>query len=117
VAEAQAWQWSVWAISEIEPLQMQVVAQRLFVPKEQQDAGVVDNAIKGLQRPLAVLDAHLANRPWLQGSAFSVADINLAGVMQLMKAVSIDVSNHAHVQRWFDAASARPALARAQARD
>jgi glutathione S-transferase len=116
-AEAHAWQWSVWAISEIEPLQMQIVVQRLFVPKDKQDARVVENAMKGLQRPLKVLDAHLADRSWLLGSAFTVADINLAGVMQLMKMVSIDISNHAHVQRWLDTAAARPALARAQARD
>ena len=34
--EARAWQWSVWAISEIEPLQMQIVVQKLFTPEEEQ---------------------------------------------------------------------------------
>jgi glutathione S-transferase len=115
--EAQAWQWSVWAISEIEPLQMQVVVQRLFVKKEKQDAAVIDNAITGLQRPLKVLDAHLAGRRWLLGERFTVADVNLAGVMQLMKMVRIDCSDHANVQRWLDACGARPALARALAKD
>jgi glutathione S-transferase len=115
--EARAWQWSVWAISEIEPLQMQVVIQRLFVPKEQRDETVVENALKGLQRPLEVLDRHLSGRANLLGDAFTVADINLAGVMNLMKMVKIDCSVHANVQRWLDACYARPALARAQARD
>jgi glutathione S-transferase len=114
--EAQAWQWSVWAISEIEPLQMQVVIQRLFVPKDKRDETVVANALKGLQRPLAVLDAHLAERANLLGDWFTVADINLAGVMNLMQMVQIDCSAHANVQRWLDACYARPALARAQAR-
>jgi glutathione S-transferase len=114
--EAQAWQWSVWAISEIEPLQMQVVIQRMFVPKDKQDAGVIENALKGLQRPLGVLDAHLADRANLLGDRFTVADINLAGVMNLMQMVKIDCSAHANVQRWLDVCYARPALARAQAR-
>jgi glutathione S-transferase len=114
--EARAWQWSVWAISEIEPLQMQIVIQRLFVPKEKQDAKVVENALKSLQRPLKVLDAHLANRAHLLGKDFTVADVNLAGVMQLMKMVNIDCSEHRHVTRWLDTCSARPALARAEAR-
>ena len=31
--EARAQQWSVWAISEIEPLQMQIVVQKFFTPE------------------------------------------------------------------------------------
>jgi glutathione S-transferase len=114
--EAQAWQWSVWAISEIEPLQMQVVIQRLFVPKEQRDQQVIDNALQGLERPLKVLDAHLNGRDYLLGDVFTVADINLAGVMNLMKMVQIDTAAHGNVQRWLDACYSRPALARAQAK-
>ena len=115
--EAQAWQWSVWGISEIEPLQMQIVIQRMFVPEDQRDSAVIDGAMEGLQRPLKVLDAHLADRANLLGDAFTVADINLAGVMNLMNMVQIDVSGHANVKRWMDACYARPAMARALARD
>ena len=114
--EARLWQWSVWAISEIEPLQMQVVVQRLFTPEEKRDAKVVERALRGLQRPLKVLDAALAGRNWLVGEQFSVADLNVAGVMHLMKSVGIEVAEHAHVQRWHEACHARPALARALAR-
>ena len=32
--QARATQWSVWGISEIEPLQMQIVIQKLFTPEE-----------------------------------------------------------------------------------
>jgi glutathione S-transferase len=114
--EATAWQWSVWAISEIEPLQMQIVIQKLFTPEEKRNPKVLEGATKGLQRPLRVLDATLAARPWLGGEAFSVADLNVAGVMHLMKDIGFDYSNHTHVQRWADACYARPALARALAR-
>lgn len=114
--EARAWQWSVWGISEIEPLQMQVVVQTLFTPADRRDPKVVERAVRGLQRPLKVLDAALADRPWLLGDRFTVADLNVAGVMHLMKSVSVGWSEHAHVQRWADACHARPALARALAR-
>ena len=50
--EARAWQWSVWAISEIEPLQMQIVIQKLFTPEEKRNPKVSEGATKGLQRPL-----------------------------------------------------------------
>lgn len=114
--EARAWQWSVWAISEIEPLQMQIVVQTLFTPEDKRDPKVVERATRGLQRPLKVLDAALADRPWLLGERFTVADLNLASVMQLMKRVGVTVTAHVHVQRWADACRARPALARALAR-
>ena len=114
--EARAWQWSVWAISEIEPLQMQIVIQKLFTPEEKRNPKVSEGAAKGLQRPLRVLDAALAGRDWLVGEHFSVADLNVASVMHLMKSIAFDHAAHANVQRWADACHARPALARALAK-
>ena len=114
--EARAWQWSVWAISEIEPLQMQIVIQKLFTPEDRRNPKAIEGALKGLQRPLKVLDAALEGRDWLVGDAFSVADLNVAAVMHLMKMVDISYAEHANVQRWADACYARPALARALAR-
>lgn len=114
--QARAWQWSVWAISEIEPLQMQVVIQKLFTPEDKRDPKVIERAVRGLQRPLKVLDAALGERPFLLGEHFSVADLNVAAVMMLMGSVGIDTSEHAHIQRWKAAWKARPALARAKAR-
>ncbi len=114
--EALAWQWSVWAISEIEPLQMQIVIQKLFTPEDRRNPKVIDGAAKGLQRPLKVLDAALAGRDWLVGEAFSVADLNVAAVMHLLKMIGFTYAEHTNVQRWAGACYARPALARALAR-
>ena len=114
--EARAWQWSVWAISEIEPLQMQIVVQKLFTPEEKRNPKVVEGASKGLQRPLKVLDAALAGRNWLIGDQFGVADLNVAAVMMLLKRIDFGYAEHTNVQRWADACYARPALARAMAR-
>jgi glutathione S-transferase len=114
--EAKAWQWSVWAISEIEPLQMQIVVQKLFTPEEKRNPKVVEGAGKGLQRPLKVLDAALVGRDWLIGNRFSVADLNVAAVMHLMKMINFTYAEHTNLQRWADACYARPALARALAK-
>ena len=114
--EARAWQWSVWAISEIEPLQMQIVVQKLFTPEEKRNPKVVEGAGKGLQRPLKVLDAALAGRNWLIGDQFGVADLNVAAVKMLLKRIDFGYAEHTNVQRWADACYARPALARAMAR-
>ena len=113
--EAKANQWSVWAISEIEPLQMQIVIQKFFVPKDKQDQAVIDQASKGLVRPLKVLDHALRDSDYLFGEKFSVADLNVAGVMLLLKAVNFDFDPFQNVSAWIDKCHARPALERAQA--
>jgi glutathione S-transferase len=112
--EGRAWQWSLWGISEIEPLQMQVVVQKLFTPEPKRNPKVTENALRGLERPLKVLDDQLAQRPYLLGDEFSVADLNVAAVMLLFGMVGIDASAHTHVSRWLDTCYARPALARAK---
>jgi glutathione S-transferase len=114
--EALAMQWSVWAISEIEPLQMQIVVQMLFTPEDRRNPRLVESAKKGLHRPLKVLDAALSENEWLVGDRFSVADLNVSAVMLLITRIDFSYSEYANVQRWATACYARPSLARAQAR-
>jgi len=116
-SEATTWQWSLWGISEIEPLQMQIVVQKLFTPEEKRDAGVIARAEKGLARPLAVLDQQLADQAYLLGSNFTVADLNVAGVMLLFEMIKFDVSAWPNVQAWLKRCYDRDSLTRARARD
>jgi glutathione S-transferase len=114
--EARTNQWSVWGISEIEPLQMQLVVQKIFTPEDKRDARVIARAEKGLQRPLKVLDAALSKQPYLLGDQFSIADLNVAAVMLLLDMVDYDYSAYTHVKKWADSCYGRPSLAAAQAR-
>ncbi len=111
--QAKAIQWSVWAISEIEPQQMQIVVQKFF-NRDNIDQSVIDSATKNLQRPLAVLNEHLAGRQYLLGETFSVADLNVAGVMLLMQMIEFDLSAYPNIKNWTDRCYAREALKRAQ---
>lgn len=115
--EARTWQWSVWGISEIEPLQMQIVIQRLFMPKDKVDEGVVARAEKGLARPLQVLDDALAGSSYLLGDEFTIADLNLAAVMDLFSMIAFDTTPWPNVNRWLTACQGRESFARAKARD
>lgn len=113
--EALVWQWSVWVMTEIEPAQMDIVIQKFFTPEEKRDAAVLAAAEKTLARPLKVLDDTLATRDWLVGDAFSIADLNVSGVMLLLSMVKFDSSAYANVTRWAEACYARPSLERAKA--
>ena len=115
--EALTWQWSVWGISEIEHLQMQIVVQKLFTPEEKRNEKLIASAERQLARPLKVLDAELDGKNWLVGSEFSIADLNVSAVMLLLKMVKFDYSGYTNVTRWAKACYKRPALARAQALD
>ena len=113
--EALTHQWSVWGISEIEPLQMQIVVQKFFIPTEKQDQAVVDKATISLARPLNVLNQSLEGREYLIGEHFQIADLNLASVMLLLRAVKLDLTEFKNVSQWLDRCHSRPALKRAQA--
>ncbi|MDA0978391.1 MAG: glutathione S-transferase family protein [Proteobacteria bacterium] len=114
--EAVAIQWSVWAISEIEPLQMQIVIQTFF-NRDNIDQSIIDSATESLKRPLNVLNTTLADRPYLLGDEFTVADLNVAGVMQLMQMVKFDFTGYHNVVDWLERCYSREALKRAQSLD
>ena len=95
---------------------MQIVGQMVFTPKKRRNPRLAESAKKAVQRPLTVLDATLVGRDWLVGRTFSVADVNLAGALHMMKMIKFDYSAHSNVQRWADTCYARLALARAMAK-
>ena len=111
--QAKAIQWSVWAISEIEPQQMQIVIQKFF-NRDNIDQPTIDSATENLQRPLAVLNEHLADRKYLLGDSFTVADLNVSGVMLLMQMIDFDLSTYPSIELWTERCYSRDALKRAQ---
>lgn len=114
--QARTLQWSFWGMTELEPHLITMIANKLFLPEPERDAAAVAAADTALQRPLAVLDAQLAERAYLLGDAFTIADLNVASVLSMANFVEFTFSTHANVQRWFDACLSRPAFERARAR-
>ena len=117
VLEAQVWQWSVWAISEIEPLQMQIVIQKMFIPEDKRNQKVIDRATQGLIRPFKVLDDKLTRYDYLLGNQFTVADLNLSAVMLLIDSMQFDFADFPHIHAWMQRCYGRPSLAKAQAKN
>ena len=111
--QAKAIQWSVWAISEIEPQQMQIVIQKFF-NRDNMDQAIIVTSTENLKRPLDVLNQHLADRKYLLGDDFTVADLNVSGVMLLMQMMEFDLSAYPNIQNWTEQCYRRDALKRAQ---
>lgn len=114
--EARTNQWSFWGMTELEPLLMQMVLNKVMLPEDERSPAVVAKAEKDIDRPLAVLDAHLAKRDYMLGDDFTIADLNVAGALSLAVFASFDLSKWSNVARWLGVCTSRPALARAQAK-
>jgi glutathione S-transferase len=79
--EAEVLRWTFWAVTECEKDALSVLMHRVAMPAEKRDHAVADQAEGNLGKPLAVLDAHLATRPYIAGERFTVADVNVASVL------------------------------------
>jgi glutathione S-transferase len=114
--EGRAYQWSLWAMTELEEPVITTLMHRAFLPAEQREPKKADEAAERFKKPLAVLDGALAGRQFLAGSDFTIADLNVASVLSIAPMAGLDLSQAPNAAAWLARCTARPALARAQAR-
>ncbi|HEX8446725.1 MAG TPA: glutathione S-transferase family protein [Sphingomonas sp.] len=109
VEESQAVQWSLWVANEVDvPLLLAAMNHHLFVPEER-DPAEAEMALTKLARPFGVLDGLLRDRPYLLGDRFTVADVNVAGVMTLIPICGIPTAPFPHMTAWLHRCHERPA--------
>ncbi len=65
------------------------------------------------QRTLGVLDGLLAERPFVAGDAFTIADIAHFGWLWRREFAGVSLDEAPHVARWYEAVASRPAVDRA----
>ena len=87
-----------------------------LLPEFARDASYAERDELLLKKPLGVLNDALAERDYLVGNNFTVADLNVAGILVWGKMGRLNLSGHAEVTRWFDACLARPAYGRVRDR-
>jgi glutathione S-transferase len=117
--EAKAWQWSLWAVQEVDRGVNIWSLHALRLPSGERDAQRRAEALTVLERPFAVLDRELADRGYLLGDEFSVADLNVAAVIS--RAIEMDLSATPRLADWLrrclERRAARAALALRAAAD
>ncbi|HEY5411874.1 MAG TPA: glutathione S-transferase family protein [Caulobacteraceae bacterium] len=107
--EGRTFQWSIWAINELEGLLMTCLVERVFKPEPDRNAAAAAEAEERLKRPLKVLDEQLAGRPWLLGDHFTIADLNVGSSLGSAGMAGVDLSGFAHVAEWLGRCTSRPA--------
>ena len=119
-ARYQTIQWLMFQMAGIGPFFGQVGFFHKFAGKDYDDKRPRDRYVAESRRLLAVLDRQLADRPWIVGDEYGIADIatfpwvnNLVGFYGARELVQFD--EYAHVQRALQAFLARPAVVRGMA--
>ena len=111
--EAKAWQWSFWAIAEVDRGVNIWSLHAVRLPPAERDAAKRNEALQVLQKPFKVLDAALAKQDYLLGENFTVADLNVAAVIS--RAADMDLSAVRNLQKWLTRCLERPAAREAMA--
>src|SRR4029077_15926953 len=88
--EAKTWQWSLWALNEVDRGVNIWSLHAVRLPPEDRDPQNLAEALKVIAKPFGVLDAALAERPYLVGDDFTVADLNVAAVIS--RAIDMDLA-------------------------
>ena len=107
--EAKAWQWTLFAATEIEPKHGVFASNTFMKPEAERDAKAAAEAWTGLGKPFGVLDALLAKQQFLLGGSFTVADVNVASILLGSIANKVDFSAWPNFKAWLDRCLARPA--------
>jgi glutathione S-transferase len=105
--EAKAWQWSFWAISEVDRGVNIWSLHAVRLPPDERDATKRDEALKVIAAPFKILDAAVAKQPYLLGDNFTIADLNVAAVVS--RAADMDLSAVPSLKAWLGRCLDRPA--------
>jgi glutathione S-transferase len=110
--EAKAWQWSLWAVQEVDRGVNIWSLHAVRLPPEDRNPERLAEALKVLSAPFKVLNGALTDRPYLLGSDFTVADLNVAAVIS--RAIDMDLSATPHIGDWLKRCLERPAAVAAR---
>jgi len=111
--EAKAWQWTSWALNEVDRGVNIWSLHAVRLPPAERDASKRDEALKVVAAPFKVLDAALATQDYLLGDDFTVADLNVAAVIS--RAVDMDIAAVPSLKTWLTRCLERPAARKALA--
>jgi glutathione S-transferase len=112
VERAHVYEWSFWAISNVQPLLLDILLNTMIRPEAERDARAVDAARTQIPPYLNTLNRTLQGRDYLVGKQYTVADLNTASVIGLSAFVGVDLGAFPNVQAWLNRVQGRPAFAK-----
>lgn len=108
-AEAKILQWSFFAASDLDPWVTLFRMHSDVLPKDQRDSALRNHGQQLLQRGLGHLEAHLSSAPFLAADHFTIADLNVASVLQPLVFGNYAFGDFPAVEAWLTESLNRPA--------
>lgn len=108
--EATAWQWSFWVMTAVDAQLLDYLKYKLGIMGVQKDEGQAAKVLETLDRPFSALNSFLANRAYLLGDEFSVADLNVASVLMWAQMGQVPLTQYPNLENWASRCLGRDAL-------
>ena len=109
IEDAVATQWTLWVATEIEKPLLLAAANAFLFEENLRNEDEKNIALLKLDRPWQVLEKHLADRRYLMNERFTVADLNVAAVMDLIPSAGIALDKYPRMNGWLMRCLDRPA--------
>lgn len=100
--------WMDWQTTALGPAISPIFAGLIRNVPEFSDPAMVEAARQKSEGCLAILDAHLAQCAWMNGDAFTMADIPVATAVNRWYRLPIKREPRRHVERWMALIRERP---------
>jgi glutathione S-transferase len=107
-ARFDAERWMDWQQTTFNPAGRDAFMQLIRTPAEQRKPELIEKSRVATHALLDLLDAHLAQRAYIGGAQFTMADIPLACEMHRWRGLPLPHPPRAHVDRWYQSILARP---------
>lgn len=105
---AAAVQWMSWANEFLEPPLHTLVMHCVRLPLKDREPEKVKAATFNIQKPLEILNRHLANSDFVCGQQFSVGDIPLGVDIHRWKMFDISTNSYPNIEAWYQRLKGRP---------
>jgi glutathione S-transferase len=94
--------WLDWTLSTLQPVDRPVFWALVRTPIEQRDMAAIQKDADAEAIEWRIIDAHLANRRFIEGDDFTIADIALGAYARRWLGVEgITKPTFPHLERWF----------------
>lgn len=107
-ALAGAERWMDWQLTIMSPSMVPVFRGLVRTPEAERDYDAIAAAHKRLTAAMGILDAALADTPFIAGSELTIGDIPVGIGTYRWFNLPIERADYPHLQRWYDRLSERP---------
>jgi glutathione S-transferase len=102
VARAKAEMWMDWQQSALAPGMGPLFVGLIRTPPEKRDLAAIKARGERVEKAMAILDAHLAGKTYVNGDSFTVADIPVGCGVYRWYALPIEHPKLPHLRAWYE---------------